>query len=219
MMSAETWWNQIGAYNDAIFPMQIITMGVAVILTYFLFANPSPKTNNLMKVYLSFTCAWNGIIFFLIFGKELPGTVLGAPLFILVAILLAWDIFTNKTQFSLPETSWQKYLTGLLVLCAFFYPVIGFALGHYYPRTCTFGVMPCPTTVFALALLVAALPKVDKKVYLLLLVWALPAFGKCLGALDLYEDCILFWTGIYALVMLLKNWKMIGNSAHRGLHF
>ena len=105
------------------------------------------------------------------------------------------------------KKSWQKYLTGLLVFCSFFYPLIGFVLGHYYPKACTFGVMPCPTTVFALALLVAALPEVDKKVYLLLLAWALAAFGKCLGALDLYEDCILFWTGIYALVMLLKNWK------------
>lgn len=219
MTSTETWWNLIGVYNVAIFPMQIITMSVAVVLTYFLFFNPSSKTNKLMKAYLSFTFAWNGIIFFLIYGKELPSTVLGAPLFIFVAILFAWDIFANKTQISLPEKSWQKYLTGLLVICALFYPLIGYTFQHYYPKACTFGVMPCPTTVFALALLVAALPKVDKKVYLLLLVWALAALGKCLGALDLYEDCILFWTGIYALVMLLKNWKMIGNSAHRDLHF
>ena len=70
--------------------------------------------------------------------------------------------------------------------------------------------MPCPTTVFALALLAAAIPKVDKKVYILLLVWALPAFGKCLGGFDLYEDCVLFWTGVYALIMLIKNWKVIG---------
>ena len=55
--------------------------------------------------------------------------------------------------------------------------------------------MPCPTTVFTLALLAAAIPKVDKKVYILLLLWALPAFSKCLGALDLYEDWILFWEG------------------------
>lgn len=219
MISTETWWDQIGAYNAAIFPMQIISMGVAVVLTYFLFINPSSKTNKLMKAYLSFTFAWNGIIFFLIFGKELPGTVLGTPLFLFIAILFAWDIFANKTQISLPEKSWQKYLTSLLVFCAFFYPLIGYIFGHYYPKVCTFGVMPCPTTVFALALLVAALPKVDKKVYLLLLVWALSAIGKCLGALDLYEDCILFWTGFYALVMLLKNWKVIGNSAHSGLHF
>jgi hypothetical protein len=210
MMSAETWWNQIGAYNNAIFPMQIITMVAAAVLTYLLFVKSGTKTNNMIKAYLSFTFAWNGIIFFLIFGKELPGTILGAPLCIIVAILFTWDIFANKTQFRLPKTKWQKYLTILLVLCALLYPLIGLAIGHYYPKTCTFGTMPCPTTVFALALLAAAIPTVDKKAYILLLLWALPAFGKCLGALDLYEDCILFWTGIYALIILIKNWRAIG---------
>ena len=210
MMSTETWWNQIGTYNNAIFPMQIIIMIVAIILTYFLFAKPGTKTNKMMKAYLSFTFAWNGIIFFLIFGKELPGIFLGAPLFIIVAILFAWDIFGNKTQLRLPDIKWRRYLMMFWILLAFLYPLIGLAFGHYYPKTCIFGVMPCPTTVFALALLVAAIPKVDKKVYVLLLVWALPAFGKCLGALNLYEDCVLFWTGIYALIMLIENWKVIG---------
>jgi hypothetical protein len=66
--------------------------------------------------------------------------------------------------------------------------------------------MPCPTTVYALALLSAALPNADRKLYAALLVWALPALGKCLGALDLYEDCILFWAGVYALAMLYRAW-------------
>ena len=210
MLDAEKWWSQVGTYNKAIFPMQIIILAVAFVLIYFLFAKPGTKANKMMKAYLSFTFAWNGIIFFLIFGKELPGKFLGIPLFILLGILIAWDIFTNKIQFKLPETTWQKYLTYLLVLCSFLYPLIGYAFGHYYPKACTFGVMPCPTTVFALALLTAAIPAVDKKVYILLLLWALPAFGKCLGAMDLYEDCVLFWTGVYALIMLIKNWKKIG---------
>ena len=112
MMSTETWWDQIEAYNNAIFPMQIIIVVVAAVLTYFLFTKPSTKTNNMMKAYLSFTFAWNGIIFFLIFGKELPGTFLGAPLCILIAILFVWDIFANRTQFRLPDIkcSWGQFL-------------------------------------------------------------------------------------------------------------
>lgn len=206
-MNAEFWWNKVGAYNEAIFPMQILLIFVALALTYLLFSKPSARNNNLMKGYLSFLCAWNGILFFLIYGRELPGKILGAPLFILAAVLFTWDIKSGKTQFRLPEATWQKYLTGLLLLSAFMYPLVGAALGHVYPESCTFGVMPCPTTVFALALLSAALPEADKKVYVVLLVWALPALGKCLGALDLYEDCILFWTGVYSLMILIKTWK------------
>ncbi|KYK32490.1 MAG: hypothetical protein AYK19_02965 [Theionarchaea archaeon DG-70-1] len=208
-MDTEAWWNQVGVYNKAVFPMQIVMLAAAVILTYFLTVNPSTKMNKLMKGFLSLVCVWNAVVFFLIFGRELPGTILGAPLFVLAAVLFAWDMKEGKTQFRSPETKWQKYVTALLIVCAFAYPVIGYGLGHVYPKACTFGTMPCPTTVFALALLAAAVPKVDKKVYIVLLVWALPAFGKCLGALNLYEDCILFWAGIYALAVLVKKWKII----------
>jgi hypothetical protein len=210
MVSAEKWWSQVGAYNEAVFPMQIIMLAVALVLSCFLFAKPGPKIGKLMKAYLSFAFFWNGMVFFMIFGKELPGKFLGIPLFVLLGILMAWDIHTNKIQLKFPGTTWQKYLLVLLILCSFFYPLIGYVFGHYYPKACTFGVMPCPTTVFALALLAASIPKVDKKIYILLLLWALPAVGKCLGAMDLYEDCVLFWTGVYALILLIINWKKIG---------
>ena len=212
MFDAEKWWDQVGNYNRAIFPMQIVLLAVAVALTYLLFSRPGPRTNKLMKAYLSLAFAWNGIVFFLIFGKELPGKFLGIPLFILLAVLMARDLHANKIQLKLPDEAWQRYLTYLLVLCSFLYPLIGYAFGHRYPESCTFGIMPCPTTVFALALMTAAIPTVDKKIYILLLVWALPAFGKCLGAMDLYEDCILFWTGVFALVLLIKDWKKIGEG-------
>jgi len=58
----------------------------------------------------------------------------------------------------------------------------------------------------------AAIPKVDKKVYVLLLPWALMALPKCFGALECYEDCILFSARVYGLVMLVKNWRAIGKS-------
>lgn len=211
-MNGENWWSISERYNNAIFPVQIVIMVIGVILTYFSFAKPNTRTNNLMKAYLAFTFAWNGIVFFLIFGKELPGTFLGAPLFIIIPVLFAVDIFTKKTEFKLPNARWHKYLTIFWVLCAFLYPLIGLPLGHRYPRSCMFGVFPCPTTVFALALLVAAIPKVDKKVYILLLIWALPSVGKCFGVLDLYEDCVLFVAGVYGLIMLVKNWKVIGKD-------
>ena len=206
-MDTSLWWKTVGAYNAAVFPLQVVVALAAVTLTLLVFKRPGKTSDTLMKAYLSLLCAWNGLVFFLVYGRLLPGTILGAPLFILAAILFAWDVRAGKTRFRLPEAPWQRFTTGSLILLALLYPLLGAAFGHCYPESCTFGVMPCPTTVFALALLSAALPQADKKVYSLLLVWALPALGKCLGALDLYEDCVLFWAGVYALVMLLRAWS------------
>jgi hypothetical protein len=68
-------------------------------------------------------------------------------------------------------------------------------------------MFPCPLTTFAIALVAAAAPDVDKKAFILLLPWALMALAKCFGALDCYEDCILFASGVYGLVKLIRNWK------------
>jgi hypothetical protein len=208
MPTTETFWNQMGAYNEATLPVQIIMMIVAVVLTYFVFAKASTRVNILMKSFLSFAFAWAGIVFFLIFAWSIASAFFSV-LFIIVATLFALDIFKKKIEFRFPVTMWQRYLTVFLVLLVFLYPLVGMALGHYYPKTCM-PMAPCPLTVFAITLVAAAIPKVDRKVYAFLLPWAILSLPKCLGALDCYEDCILFATGVYGLVLLVKNWKTIG---------
>jgi len=61
-------------------------------------------------------------------------------------------------------------------------------------------------------MIAAAIPQVDRKVYVFLLPWAIMSLPKCLGALDCYEDCILFAAGVYGLILLVRNWKVIGRS-------
>ena len=142
-------------------------------------------------------------------------SVVASALFIVVGVLFALDIFEKKVEFRLPAEGWQRYLTVVWILLAFLYPAIGAAFGHYYPEICM-PMAPCPLTVFAIALVVAAIPRVDKKVYVLLLPWAILSLPKCLGALDCYEDCILFASGVYGLVLLVRNWEAIGARQTHG---
>lgn len=63
MLNAEILRNNLEIYNNSIFPMQIIMIAVAMVLTYFLFAKPSAKMDKIMKGYLAFAFAWVGLIF------------------------------------------------------------------------------------------------------------------------------------------------------------
>ena len=209
-MNAETFWTQVGSYNEATLPIQAILIVTAVILAYLTFTKPSAKTDIWMKAFLALAFAWNGTVFFLIFAKNPISTFFGAPLFIFLAILFAVDIFAKKTEFRFPDVKWRKWSTALWILLVFLYPLIGLPLGHTYPRMLT-PVMPCPLTVFALAMVAAAAPKVDRKLYILLLPWALAGLPKCLGAFDCYEDCILFAAGVYGLILIAKDWKAISS--------
>ena len=210
MPTTQTFWDQMGAYNEATLPIQIIMMIAAAVLTYFIFTRRNARANAVMKSFLSFAFAWNGIVFFLVFAWSIISAIASA-LFIIIGILFAMDIFKKKTEFRLPVTKWQRYLTVFLIVLVFLYPLIGMAFGHSYPQTCM-PMAPCPLTVFAIALVAAAIPQVNRKVYAFLLPWAILSLPKCLGALDCYEDCILFVAGVYGLVLLVRNWKVIGRS-------
>jgi hypothetical protein len=206
-MSTETFWMRLGAYNEATLPIQAVMIIIAAFLTYRVFAKPGAKTDVWMKAFLSFAFAWNGVVFFLFFARNPISTFTGAPLFIVVAVLFAVDIFTKRTKFHLPDAKWKRGLAIVWLLLVALYPLVGWAfVGHTYPRM-LLPLFPCPLTVFAIALVAGATPNVDKKAFIALLPWALMGLPKCFGALDCYEDCILFAAGVYGLIVLIKDWK------------
>jgi hypothetical protein len=206
-MSAETFWARVGLYNEALWPVQAALIIIAAFLTHRLIARPGPRTDVWMKAFLSFAFAWDGIVVFLVYLRNPISMAIGTPLFILVAILFAVDIWAQRTAFKLPDTRWGQVLTFVWLALVVCYPLTGWVfLGHAYPRT-LLPTMPCPLTVFAITLVAAAAPRVDRKGFVALLPWALMGLPKCFGALDCYEDCILFASGVYGLIVLIRNWK------------
>jgi hypothetical protein len=206
-MSTDMFWNQVSVYNEALWPVQIAMIITAAFLTVRVFTKPGPHTDVWMKAFLSFAFAWNGVVFFLLFVRSPISMAVGAPLFFAVSILFAADISTRGTEFRLPDARWGKALTFFWLALVALYPLIGWVfVGHAYPNM-LLPMFPCPLTVFAITLIAAAAPKADKKVFVALLPWALLGLPKCLGALDCYEDCVLFAAGVYGLVVLIRNWK------------
>jgi hypothetical protein len=216
MASTEVFWTQVGVYNETIWPLVMAMTVAAAFLTWRVFFRPGARTDAWTKAFLSFAFAWNGIVFFLISVRNPISTFTGAPLFLIISLLFAVDIWAKKTHFQPPVAVWKKGLTILWIALVFLYPAIGWPLGHVYPKT-LLPMFPCPLTVFAIALVAAAVPNVDRKAFILLLPWALMALPKCFGALDCYEDCILFASGVYGLVELIRNWRTRRTEAQEEL--
>ena len=212
MISAEAWWSIIEAYGARIWPAQAVFYIVAILLTGWLLLKPGQFQNWIIKLYLSIAFAWNGIVFFLILAKDITGDSYGnylfGSIFIIVSVLFALDLFRQKMQFSLPAAGWHKYATLVLMLLVFCYPLFGIAFGHHFPSLIIPGTFPCPTTAFGLIMLTTALPRVNKIAYILLLLWAIPfpPFIQ-IPKYGVYEDAIMFISGIYSLILLLRFWK------------
>jgi len=134
-VSTEAFWIGVGVYNETTWPIALTTIVVAVFLIGWVFLRPGAKTDMWVKVFFSFAFAWNGIVFFLIFLRNPISMFFGTPLFIIVSLLFAVDIWAKKTLFRPPEAMWKKGITILWIVLVFLYPVIGWPLGHVYPKT------------------------------------------------------------------------------------
>ena len=207
MINKEMWWGIIGTYGKNIFPLQIFTVITAAVIVWLIIKKPGERSNIITKTYFTLCFASIGIVFFLIHGGLFPGIqeYVQAGLFITIAVFFGADIFRKKIDFKLPEHRGHKIVIFLLLFAVFVYPLIGMLAGHYFPGMIIVGTHPCPTAAFALVLLAAALPRANKLLYVLLLIWAIPfPIFIQIPKFGVYEDSIMLLCGIYALVMLIK---------------
>lgn len=208
MISPEEWRRIMSGYGASIWPAQIVFFAVAIVLVALTMLKPGRVWDILIKLYFTVSFAWNAILFFLIHARGLTGSLYGNvlyfALFMLVSALFAVDIFRRRMSFSLPGERWKKCTTVILVVLVFCYPLIGTLIDHPVTRLLFPGTVGCPTTALALVLLSTSLPRVNRTIYIILLVFAIPATPFLqIARYGVYEDGIMLISGIYALVMLV----------------
>lgn len=215
MSEREMFWNYVAHVNNTMFPMQIIMPLVAIILLYFLFTKPSGQINIFIKLYLLFLYVGNGITTIILVPSSLKGSyVSGAIMAFIIGLLFATDLFAKKTEFKIHDI--KKYPMFFLIVYAFIlYPIIEWVSGHHYPRMPLYGVFICPSNIFTIALLTSAIPKVDKKVFVFVLIFALSAgiYGPIKNGV--YGNIGVLGAAIYGILMLVKNWRMIGKFTNK----
>jgi len=213
MIPAEEWWSIIEAYGARIWPAQIVFYIVALLLMGWLLFKPGRIQSTCTKLYLAIAFAWIGIVFFLILAKDITGESYGnyffGFIFIIVSVLFTVDLFRQKMRFSLPASGWRTYATVVLLVLVFCSPLFSIALRRSSASLVVPGTIPCPTTALGLLVLTTGLPRVDRIAYILLLFWAIP-FPPLINLpkYGVYEDTIMFFCGVYSLIVLVRSWKV-----------
>jgi len=217
MLAAAEWWRIIGTYGAHIWPAQFLFYGLGLVLVAWLIRNPGPINSWFLTLYLSVIFAWNGVAFFFTLAAgitgESYGTYLFGGMFVVISVFLAMDLFRRNMQYSFSAAGARAYLTAVLLVLVFCYPLFGIALGHPAERLLMPGAFPCPTTALGLLLLTMALPRISRVSFVVMLAWAIPfpPFVQ-IPRYGVYEDVIMFAVGVYSLVLLVQYWK--GSSPH-----
>lgn len=193
-------------YNNSVYPLQIffvLLAGLTILIAY----RGSKKYQKCIFFILAALWFWMGAVYHIGYFSEInKAAYLFGSLFILQSLLLLVYGITRATFFT-----FQKNINGitsaiLLVYALLIYPLIGYFSDHGYPYSPTFG-LPCPTTIFTLAIFLLAQPRLPFYLAIVPLLWSVIGFSAAFS-LGIYEDTGLIISGLSFAVLYFRKFKM-----------
>lgn len=176
------------AYNLAIWPVQIVAY-VLGLMAIALVVRGGANSGSLVSGILALLWLWTGLAYHLWFFAEInPVARVFALVFIVQAGVFVYAGIVQpelrfRAQASAPGLLGTLFIVYALVL----YPLMGALLGHAYPRSPTFGVTPCPLTIFTLGMLLWVERPVPRYVLGIPLLWSLVGSSAAVS-LGILED-------------------------------
>ncbi len=191
------------SYNLAIWPLQIITY-VLIVLVLFFSLKPTKYSAKIVSAILSFFWLFTGIVFCFIYWapSHIFGYIFGIFCTVQGLLFLFSIIRSDITIGSSDKTS--KLIGILFVLYAIIgYQVFGYYLGHTYPKFFAVGLVPCPTTIFTLGILLMINKSIPIKYFVIPLMISLGGFLAAYNGI--YEDIGLIIAGILTAILIIQK--------------
>lgn len=207
--SVEQFYAVFRAYNEAVWPAQVLLLALAV-TGFVLVFRPRPWTGATIAGVLGFLWAWQALAYHLTFFSRInPLAYVFSIASLLAALVFLWQgVVRRRLHFS-----WQGGMrsvggAALVVMALGVYPVWSWYAGHSYPQMPTFG-LPCPTTLFTIGMLGFLAPSDPRSPIVIPLVWTIVG-GQAALFLGVPQDVSLFVAGAYAIALLArpKGWRI-----------
>jgi hypothetical protein len=178
-------------YNDAVWPAQYVAyaLGLAAVLAV---AGRRPASARVAAGVLAAMWLWTGIAYHAVYFSAINKAAWGfAALFVAQGALFV-EAGLIRGRLALEPSKRQRIWLGwALVACsALAYPMLGLALGHRYPAMPTFGITPCPLTIFTFGVLMLAGRRVLRRLLLIPAIWSTIG-GSAAFQLDVPQDGLL----------------------------
>lgn len=199
--SREEFLSLFTAYNVSIWPAQICALAIGLAAICFIVWR-STAAGKIAAVGLSAMWLWTGLVYHVAFFSSINTAAFGFGAgFILQGLLFLRIAVVGDLRFGgVPIV--RAYVGGFLMGYAIvLYPLIGILLGHRLIDLPSFGVTPCPLTIFTLGVLLLARPRVPMWLMVIPLLWSVIG-GSAAFLLDVPQDGMLLVGGIAFLVFL-----------------
>ena len=200
--SSDEFFNVFERYNLSLWPVQVFIYILALLAVLATFSRRSNSSRIVMSI-LFFFWGWMGVVYHIMYFSSInKAAYLFGIIFLVQSFLfLYFGVIRNEIRIE-----FNLNLSGVLAMLFIayslvFYPLIGYSLGHIYPRNPTFGV-PCPTTIFTFGLLLYSKSRISWYIIIVPLLWSIIGFYAALN-LSVGEDFGLPVAGILSTILIL----------------
>ncbi len=214
--TTEQFLSVLGQYNQSVWPFQIFLnlLGVSALIVAI---KRFTSSDRIIAGILAFFWLWIGVAYHLVFFTSInPGAYVFGVLNILQSmVFLIFGVLKPQLSFNYRRNVYG--LTGglFVVYALIIYPVLGFYLGHVFPKAPTFG-LPCPTTIFTFGLLLWTNAPIPKIVLVIPFLWSLIGFSAAL-TMGIREDIGLLVAGLVgSALIILRDKNAAGTEAGVG---
>jgi hypothetical protein len=202
--SVEQFLEVFARFNEAIWPAQVAAYVLAVAVVV-LAVSGGRAAGAIVPALLAATWLFVGAVYHLaFFAKVNPAARLFGALFIVQALLFAETASRRRLAFRFSPSLRAVVGLALVSYAAIMYPILGAALGHEYPRAPTFGVTPCPTTIFTFGVLLLSSGAVPRSLLVIPLAWSLVGASAAVQ-LGIREDLGLVVAGALGAMFLVRR--------------
>jgi hypothetical protein len=190
-------------YNTTFWPMQLIAYGLGVIAV-ILVVWKTGWSSRITAGVLALFWLWVGAVFnAFYFTRLMPLAIVFALLFVIQGILFAISALRQNLTFRFRPNVYG-IVGGLMIFYAMVaYPAIEYLLGRGYPQLLPFGLVPCPTAIFTLGMLLWSEKKLPWTLWVIPVLYALS--GLVPVSIGIVEDIGLIASGLVAALMLLSH--------------
>ncbi len=196
--TCEQFLGVFAAYNNAVWPAQFVAYLVGLAMLVAL-RRPSLQSDRVIGAGLGLMWLWTGVAYHAgFFARINPAAIAFAALFIVQGLLFLHAALLRRDLCFVagrgPRT-WVGW--ALIAYAALLYPLLG-AAAHGYPAMPTFGITPCPVTLFTFGTLLVAQGPVPRRLLVIPWFWALIG-GSAAFLLSVPQD----WPLLLSAVLLV----------------
>jgi len=194
------------SYNAAIWPAQVGAYLVGAAALPFALRG-GRLAGRVVPAALAAMWLWTGAAYHLLhFAAINPAARLFGGAFLLQGLLLLAAAASGRPlAFEPMRGGWRRgFGLFLVAYAAVLYPLLGRLAGHPWPEVPSFGVTPCPVTIFTFGVLLLARGRVSAWLLAVPALWAVVG-GSAAVLLAVPQDWMLLAGGIAATTILLRG--------------